>query len=629
MELKMPDVRNVRAASNNEVSFISWDLDAFIPGCAGFEIVRIYPDSGEERCLASWVPFAGQTNEKWLPQDTGVWPVQKTSWRDLTLRRRRDSLDMRPSGERVKYRVRPVGKAEAGFGAVPVRPEKTYGGAAVPLFYLGAGAQSNVIVPGSVYGKARAAFTNGILSTQFLSRAFLDIGIDPGGKADVTARKIVEEMKKPGSKLRRYLHGEVPEIMTGLLGRAKESGGSVRMALYELGDEALRDALIAARDRIEVILSNSSKGDAAWDEGNAPFRQAIKLGGVAVKDRMFNNNHIGHNKFAVFRAANGAAKSVMTGSTNWTTTGICGQSNNALILDDAKIAKAYDTYWANLNSDNFPPPVPADAPGHAEQSQGVPLRAANRTASAGKGAKVWFSPNDPERGRKDSNLRPVDLADVFERIKNAKDAIFFLAFNPSAQGENSVISAALEAAAARPGLIVQGAISDAKAMPNYIAPVKDPVTKKTVNPGSAPYVFPDSKAEFAQFRNVSIVRAASLTKALTSGPFISEVLTVGHAIVHDKIILIDPASDNSVIVTGSHNLGYKASYENDENMLIIEGNRPLTAAYTVHFLDVFDHYKFRAFRHKFGKNNQELKFEDAWLKPYAEKTKGAAARYFP
>ncbi|MGX7873299.1 hypothetical protein ACVDG5_011390 [Mesorhizobium sp. ORM6] len=36
----MPDVVKVRAATNNEVAFLSWDMDEMIPGCLGFEIVR-------------------------------------------------------------------------------------------------------------------------------------------------------------------------------------------------------------------------------------------------------------------------------------------------------------------------------------------------------------------------------------------------------------------------------------------------------------------------------------------------------------------------------------------------------------------------------------------------------------
>jgi phosphatidylserine/phosphatidylglycerophosphate/cardiolipin synthase-like enzyme len=34
-------------------------------------------------------------------------------------------------------------------------------------------------------------------------------------------------------------------------------------------------------------------------------------------------------------------------------------------------------------------------------------------------------------------------------------------------------------------------------------------------------------------------------------------------------VVVDPFSDNCVVVTGSHNLGFTASYNNDENMAII------------------------------------------------------------
>jgi len=41
-------------------------------------------------------------------------------------------------------------------------------------------------------------------------------------------------------------------------------------------------------------------------------------------------------------------------------------------------------------------------------------------------------------------------------------------------------------------------------------------------------------------------------------------------------------------------MGYKASYSNDENLLIIQGHQALAEAYAVHVLDVYDHYRFRA-----------------------------------
>ncbi len=70
---------------------------------------------------------------------------------------------------------------------------------------------------------------------------------------------------------------------------------------------------------------------------------------------------------------------------------------------------------------------------------------------------------------------------------------------------------------------------------------------------------------------------------------------MGKAIIHDKILVLDPADPvNCVVAFGSHNLGYKASYANDENLVIVQGYRDLALAYTAHVLDVYDHYRFRA-----------------------------------
>lgn len=49
----------------------------------------------------------------------------------------------------------------------------------------------------------------------------------------------------------------------------------------------------------------------------------------------------------------------------------------------------------------------------------------------------------------------------------------------------------------------------------------------------------------------------------------------------------------SRVVNGSHNLGYKASYANDENMVVVRGNRALAEAFTAHVLDVVNHYNWR------------------------------------
>jgi phosphatidylserine/phosphatidylglycerophosphate/cardiolipin synthase-like enzyme len=177
----------------------------------------------------------------------------------------------------------------------------------------------------------------------------------------------------------------------------KYAKGKLRLALYELKDKELVDILIKNKKRLEVILSNTSKsrGGKVWDATNKESRAALKKAGVKIHDRMFNNSHIGHNKFAVW--LNPTPKAVMTGSTNWTSTGLCGQSNNALILESAELAAGYNKYWENLLKDKFPNPKPPTKAGTKLQVQGTGLRRADQTPvnTTLKGSKIqaWYSPN--------------------------------------------------------------------------------------------------------------------------------------------------------------------------------------------------------------------------------------------
>jgi phosphatidylserine/phosphatidylglycerophosphate/cardiolipin synthase-like enzyme len=140
---------------------------------------------------------------------------------------------------------------------------------------------------------------------------------------------------------------------------------------------------------------------------------------------------------------------------------------------------------------------------------------------------------------------------------------------------------------------------------------------------------------------VLMVRAAAIGAFDLIGDWEQEMLKYGQAIIHDKIVVIDPLSDNCVVITGSHNLGYKASYANDENLLIIKGNRALATVYMVHILDVQDHYKFRAileqqaFERATGKAGEKppvgkgiLDVDGTWQDKYFTGTPNAEQAYF-
>ena len=57
-------------------------------------------------------------------------------------------------------------------------------------------------------------------------------------------------------------------------------------------------------------------------------------------DRIVSQSHFAHNKFLVVSDANGPT-AVWTGSTNWTVTGLCTQSNNAILLTPRDMLAAF------------------------------------------------------------------------------------------------------------------------------------------------------------------------------------------------------------------------------------------------------------------------------------------------
>lgn len=638
---------SARAWANNEVAYIAWAADGRIDGCLGFEVVRVivHDDGRLERInCATWVPFKGQHNPDWLPQDTGVWPVQKFSWRDLTARKRRDGMARRADELTLRYEIRAVGKAGPGREPVPanglaqawialrdargeplrdaqgkVRRVKgpAYQGRPRPLAYLGPAVVSNELRLTTRRGPFRSTFTNGILAAQWLANV-----LDADGT--IGRNELLDKIGNPKDPHRKYLAGDVLPLLHELFARP----GRFLLALYELDDEELEALLVDNAGRVRLILANTgANAQGEWDARNAPARARLKKAKVDVQDRMFNNDvHIGHNKFVVHLDAAGQPLAVFTGSTNWTSTGVAGQTNNALLIEDPAVASIYAGYWERLHRDKLPAPRPRRSSTMPASQPGAALRAANGAGSpalalpGNASLRVWFAPNRPERTRPpgDKAATPPDLVDVYRLIRAARQAVLFLAFYPSQRGADSIIAEAVALGLKDPGVLVTGAVSSPQAMPNY-----DPGAK-------------DTQPATYERRNVSIVRAARIDEKTLLGDLNVEPLTalggIG-AIIHDKILVIDPHDPvRCAIVLGSHNLGYKASYSNDENLVIVQGQRDLAQAYAVHVLDVFDHYRFRAIENELARQGKPgwsgfLDITDKWQDGYVSGRKGALGRY--
>jgi hypothetical protein len=549
------------AVANNDVVQLVCMFDQKIPGCLGLAIERKAQGAADWEPLPAWVGFEGQSNDAWTKNTTQVWPVQKFEWKDVTALR----------GGTYVYRITPVGG----------EPSTT-----TPLTPI-AGAEILMTAPVTLTpdrGSFKSYFNRGILSTQFLVH---QVPSGPSGAPNF--KTLLDRIDQPGDPLRLALAGQILEGLLSLLERATEEGGSCYAALYELTDPELEQALLE-NDRLHIILSNTEPGD----KENAPARQALHdQGGIEVIDRFVPSGHIGHNKFVVYVDEEGAPRAVLLGSTNWTDLGVCAQANNALIVENANIAASYFDYWQRLK---------ADTTSSGKANQGPELRQADARPGAADipvdegRVTVWFSPNTPHARSShpgDGEATPPDLQDVFDLMDKAQEAILFLVFQP---GNPSIVDHAADVANSKPNLFIRGAATDPNAVENFDTTLihragEDPVE---VVPVSA------IEDQFAFWQR----------ELLKAGP-------TAHAVIHDKIIVIDPMSENCVVVTGSHNQGFRASYNNDENMMIVKGHKELAQAYAVHVMDIYDHYRFRYVIQRDGAQAfSGLRRDDGWQDKY-------------
>jgi phosphatidylserine/phosphatidylglycerophosphate/cardiolipin synthase-like enzyme len=569
-------MQNAVAFANNDVITIAWSYGTKPAGCMGFAIYRI-DDKGKETALPSHAVFKGY---KIAPgQTTAAFPVQKFYWKDPYARLVADSTGSRT----FRYKVVPLQGQPGGL---------------TPMMNLPLIISNEVTISSQISADVNAFFNRGLISTQRVSRAF---------KGKPSKGPLLGRVADEHDPLRASLSGDMPEALTGFVARAKKSG-KIYAALYELSDEALIKSLERLGDRLEIVLSNSVVTDEQTGEksdGNALARGRLAKTAKVECNRIMPPNHIGHNKFLVY-ADNGGPQAVLFGSTNWTSTGLCTQTNNTMVVEDPKLAGRYLDYWRRLAADT------KAAKDDATKLQGATLRAWDAVGKdfalpGGFSAESWFSPNTPKpRGKSTAGeKRPPDMAALVERINGAQHAILFLVFYP---GAPSIANWAADALRKNKGLFVRGCVTNKSASEGFYYELRGMTPPKKVKGAKTPVK-----------QDPRVIGAEAFDGKFIPLGWQKEILSAGFAIIHDKIVVIDPFSDNCVVVTGSHNLGHKASFDNDENLAIIEGNKKLAVAYATHVLDVYDHFAWRYMVKRLGAKGADQLLKgtpDEWLNQY-------------
>lgn len=542
-------MQNAIAFADNDIVVVAWSYGHKLAGCMGFAVYRI-DTAGKETALPSMAVFPSFARKP--GQTTAEFPVQKFYWKDPYSR----TIAEKTGSRKFRYKVVPLeGK--------PGELKPMSAGFAV---------SNEVEITPHLSQTLSAYFNRGIISSQHVSDALG--GLKPS-KNELLLRVADEK-----DSLRTDLAGDMIAALTGLVTEAQE-GADLYCALYELSDQQLISSLAGLKARLHVVLSNPKPSDkqsaSGVTDGNDASRQALKNAGAQVIDRMLPNNQLGHNKFAVL-VKRKKPVAVLFGSTNWTSTGLCTQTNNTIIWRDADLAARYFDYWKQLAEDTK---VAGDDP---KALQGEALRewdAKSKILKLDRNASVtsWFSPNTPtlRKSKTTNEKRPTDMDEVAELMLGAKHAILFLAYYP---GTPSIANWAAQAQKADKNLFVRGCVTNPSAAEGFVYELKGgqpPKKHKGDPPGP---------------QDLRVIAAKALDKIVPEG-WKKEILNAGFAVTHDKIVVIDPFSDNCVVVTGSHNLGHKASFNNDENLVIVKGQRYLAEAYATHVLDIYDHFSWR------------------------------------
>jgi phosphatidylserine/phosphatidylglycerophosphate/cardiolipin synthase-like enzyme len=516
-------------------AFLAWRA-SFIENCRGFALARrIRRVAGSTRSPQTYKAGAADGfAEEWVSSWVGFAGGPETK-----------------PGERQPTTVWPIQKYlwsdfmvnpgdQVAYRVVPMVGTAT---SLKPLDSAASGWTPVVTIGAETPGQISCFFNRGIVASQWLARLL------PQEHPDKALREIIAT---PRDATRNFLGGPAREKLIELLQQTNTNNGHIYAALFELNDPELIPLIQAFGKRAHIVLGNGSvkrKGD---DE-NADARDALKM--CDVRDRMTAPRALAHNKYLVLCDMHQTPQAVWTGSTNWTESGLCTQANNAVLIRNVALAHSYLEHWNALaaTGDSSPPSL--------FEENGNP-----HTANGLDGTTLWFTPLHGQ----------ADLEQAGELIRRAKEGVLFLMFNPGPRGTllSDIIDLALPSGQHYdPDLYIQGVVNQNPGT------AKNPVT--LFNRGEKI----DS--------NSDVVLPAAIPGPLEYWVKELKRLPGTFAMVHSKVIVIDPYGEKPVVMTGSHNMGPKASGVNDENLLLIEGDGELASQYAGNIMQIYNQYRWR------------------------------------
>ena len=429
------------------------------------------------------------------------------------------------------------------------------------------------------YGDVEAYFNRGVVLSQFMGRIM--------NENNWSAADIKTHAGKIHDKVRDFLAGELRLALLKMLDDAiADKNITLHAALFELTDTELLEKLKQLGSRLNIVLANGAIKKKGEDE-NIVARETLKQAGANVFDRMCAPTFLGHNKFVVI-SQNNKPNRVWTGSTNWQATGLCTQANNGLIITNATLAQSYMNAWTRLSE--------------AGDKKGGALTASNMVSPP----QVHILQNNSYAFVQFTSVpkadpHAIDMSELLDLIAGAKQSLLFAMFMPGADIFNAAV---------------------ARGNDIYVRGVANTFPKIGTDTSNVHVDMVDNGQAIPRFK-LEVVEPEGIDHPFSA--WVDEVTrrqfnSIGHAIIHSKVLVIDAFGANPTIVTGSHNFSKTASLSNDENFVVISGNKQLAQAYAVNVMGLYDHYRWRRHVYNSEKSNKKpwshLSQDPNWLKKY-------------
>ena len=349
-----------------------------------------------------------------------------------------------------------------------------------------------------------------------------------------------------------WLSRGLVEGILSFIRRAKGKGFGLKGAFYEFQWPAVLKALHDAKGRgasVEIVFDDVDNESGPHGENE----DAIKLAGIKALCKPRSHGTLMHNKFLVL-TEKGKPKAVLFGSTNLTENGIFGHANCTHLVENAAIAGKYLKFFTKLKSD----PVTTGqsnpykkwtisqtpAPATSFQEGMAPVFSPRATLEALR----WYGTLAASAEKALFMTFAFGMSEVFRTVYGKKDHVLRLGLMEKEwNGANK--DAQIEA------------IRKLQARPNVVIAIGNRIPLNGFD------------------------------------RWLGEIDRVTHPVnvhwIHLKFMLVDPLSDDPTVVTGSANFSEASTSTNDENMLVIKGNKRVADIYLGEYMRLYTHYAFR------------------------------------